>query len=700
MNPLLLTMIANVHRYRGALPGSRADLYREICQVMLWRRHDAKQLVVQPRGTQKETVLRELAYVMMSARTATLTRDACEDALRQVLPRVSAQLTAAAFLDDVSSNGLLVERERSLFGFAHLTIQEYLAAEHIREKSLVQTLVAAVEDDWWRECTLLYAAGADVGPLVQACLDVGSVSALALAFECAEEGNELDPELRDRLEQLLEAPTDTPFDDEHRKLVDGVFVLRRLRGTKQVGGGRLCPPVDARTYARFLRDRGGWDGMTRPDAADVPGDDEAVTGVRWLDAHEFTTWVNDTVGGPARFRLPHAAELGEQQVYDVWTADPPVDGQAPLWVWPGHRDPRRVTSEQLQARIREDIAGPALAVSMRTAILVMRVRRAARLVVRLTTDAERAPSAQWAHLEQTLTTLYRNTVAFAPDFALGVAGDDVERVDAVARHARQLDLDDYLRFITLLEEDVLRELGPLPELVLAGRPPGALRGAWHGVQETVRSLSAPGPDQKRRQRRPHLDLVEQALVGDLGGRVHPDRRAAHLLGLRGDVYALDVGRALSGAASRYSARLHHTTGMSPSMPRGQVPFDLPLGAEPEWIAEPHQAAQRIGSLAHHVVEAIGDQPGSRFLSDQARVVDEHAMSLLLRGHRPDPHAFQQARLALAILAAEADLQHIGGDGPAGVAEVFRRATASLAWLEDRYARRRPASEGIVLLALG
>ncbi len=35
VNPLLLTMIATVHRYRGALPGSRVDLNGEICQVML-----------------------------------------------------------------------------------------------------------------------------------------------------------------------------------------------------------------------------------------------------------------------------------------------------------------------------------------------------------------------------------------------------------------------------------------------------------------------------------------------------------------------------------------------------------------------------------------------------------------------------------------------------------------------------------------
>lgn len=41
-NPLLLTMIATAHRYRGALPDSRADLYGEICHVLLSRRDQSK----------------------------------------------------------------------------------------------------------------------------------------------------------------------------------------------------------------------------------------------------------------------------------------------------------------------------------------------------------------------------------------------------------------------------------------------------------------------------------------------------------------------------------------------------------------------------------------------------------------------------------------------------------------------------------
>ena len=42
LNPLLLTMIATVHDNRGALPGSRVELYAEICDVLLVRRQEAK----------------------------------------------------------------------------------------------------------------------------------------------------------------------------------------------------------------------------------------------------------------------------------------------------------------------------------------------------------------------------------------------------------------------------------------------------------------------------------------------------------------------------------------------------------------------------------------------------------------------------------------------------------------------------------
>jgi predicted NACHT family NTPase len=46
-NPLLLTLIAKVHRSGNVLPQNRIGLYREICQVLLEKRTRAKGLQTQ-----------------------------------------------------------------------------------------------------------------------------------------------------------------------------------------------------------------------------------------------------------------------------------------------------------------------------------------------------------------------------------------------------------------------------------------------------------------------------------------------------------------------------------------------------------------------------------------------------------------------------------------------------------------------------
>jgi NACHT domain-containing protein len=302
-NPLLLTMIANVHRYRGALPGSRADLYSEICQVMLWRRQEAKKLPSSLSGDKKEALLRGLAFTMMERRVRDLPAREVLEEIKVPLQRMSRKVPATEFLADASSNGLLVERESGLYSFAHLTFQEYLAAAQIREKGLVAILADNVEDVWWRETTLLYTARSDADPIVAACLKSDTVTALSLAFDCSEQDSELDPELTDRLEKVTEDAFVPGAAPDRVALAAGVLLTRHLRQTVPAGAGsRVCTaPITKKIYELF-----------RPTGRDFT--DDEVVGVHRADAQDFVRWVNTIMGGQPGYRLATWAEITEPVV--------------------------------------------------------------------------------------------------------------------------------------------------------------------------------------------------------------------------------------------------------------------------------------------------------------------------------------------------------------------------------------------------
>jgi hypothetical protein len=386
VNPLLLTMIALVHRYRSALPAGRADLYGEICQVMLWRRQEAKRLPVDLPGSGKERVLAQVAFTMMSQRVRDLPRPAMLEAILPSLRRISTDTTPEAFLADVESNGLVVEREHSRYAFAHHTIGEYLAARHIRDHGLSQVLADAAGDAWWRETTLLYVADADADPIVRACLDDGSIGALALAFDCVHSGGALAPELRARLEEIHQEAFEPGADPERRRLVASVLATRHLSQLVSAGsGGRLCPhPVRADLYRLFCQDTG----HPYPDGAAELGIDppQPVCGVWSRDALAFTSWLNTVIAGAgdrnARYRLPSyqdvqrlmtepeetgAEKAGAEEAETkeaassggrpgVWTLQPDQGSVPRLWLAPSSPDPCTVTAADLVAATTADTA--------------------------------------------------------------------------------------------------------------------------------------------------------------------------------------------------------------------------------------------------------------------------------------------------------------------------------------------------------
>jgi hypothetical protein len=365
VNPLLLTMIANVHNYRGALPGSRAELYAEIVQVMLARRQEAKNLTVQLPGDKKEALLQGLAYAMMQRRISDLSREEVLAEIKPALRRLPRQITAEGFLADVGSNGLLVERETGQYCFAHHTFQEYLASAYIRSKGVAAVLSEAVDDPWWRETTLLYTARTDADPIVAASLDSGTITALSLAFDCADQGSELAEDLRDRLEGLMAEVFTPAASQERRNLITVVMLTRHLRDQiRTQDNDRICARPITRDLYRLFRNQTY---CPAPDGAPTAAiGTEPACGMRASDALTFVRWTNTILGGGAAYHLPSRPALdnpASQRLAIPAGCDSPSciwvenSHRTPeLWVPSGMRHPHQIESATLIAHLEDDIS--------------------------------------------------------------------------------------------------------------------------------------------------------------------------------------------------------------------------------------------------------------------------------------------------------------------------------------------------------
>jgi hypothetical protein len=354
-NPLLLTMIATAHRYRGALPASRADLYGEICHVLLSRRGQVKDLPELLPWPAKQALLATLAYQMMRDHVSSLPAGRALAILNPQLERFPSSVTGEAFLDDISRNGLFTEASSGGYSFLHLTFQEYLAARHVSTNpDLVEGLAANVSDPWWHETILLYAATADASPIVRACLDSGTIPALTLAFDCGEASTEIDPELRRRLDLERRRAFEPDCSAEHRRLIAGVAATRLTRQTLTTAvGTRICArPVPADLYWLFLADTQA----PRPDSPCDPRADQPAIGIWGTEAHAFVTWLNSITATAAgiEVRLPRHEELQEEAIASAlngqlppsvtcaWT-QPPLE----LWIRPGQPHPHELSGAAL-----------------------------------------------------------------------------------------------------------------------------------------------------------------------------------------------------------------------------------------------------------------------------------------------------------------------------------------------------------------
>ena len=334
-NPLLLTMIAVVHNYRGALPGRRVELYAEICDVLLGRRQEAKKIPDRLTPAQKQSILQVLALELMKQKTREFKKALGVEIIRNKLLKVAStnisptNISPENFLKlirDVSA--LLVETQQGILEFAHKSFQEYLAAVQIKEDSQEDILTSNIDDSWWDETIRLYAAQSDATNLITAALEKNTVGALKLALDCTEEGLSIETEVRQQLTEKLDKGLESS-EPEVFKLAVEVKLAKRLSQLLRIDEERAIDTSDitCAEYQLFVNELG----KSEPEFPGIKAKQLAII-ENGKDALDFCEWLSEKTNLMANrlpeekyyYRLPNKAEIEnylglEAQRLKCWT---------------------------------------------------------------------------------------------------------------------------------------------------------------------------------------------------------------------------------------------------------------------------------------------------------------------------------------------------------------------------------------------
>lgn len=339
VNPLLLTMIATVHRRGSALPGKRIELYKEICQVLLERRQRAKNISIPDplTASQKESVLKFLAVNLMQNKTRSfsLTPEINELLQSKLALVIIDAPTSANFLKQMREvSGLLIAKEEGVYEFAHLSFQEYLASVEIKESYRESILIRALQDlnqlSWWAETIRLYCAQSDASNIIQAALKSHNIDSLSLSFDCLEEGLSVKPTVRNNLENLLKQGLESK-NLELFKLAAETKLFRRLKHLFKTEEKIAIDSsyITCAEYQLFIDEQRNKKKYHHPDHWQTEHFPEnmasrPITGVRASDARVFCQWLSQRTG--RSYRLPHPHEVEKQIISNLgigtWCLNP------------------------------------------------------------------------------------------------------------------------------------------------------------------------------------------------------------------------------------------------------------------------------------------------------------------------------------------------------------------------------------------
>ncbi len=196
-NPLMLSTLCLVQRYEGGdLPNRRVVLYQRCVEGLLFYWDNKRGLPPAMLGSlqleHKMLLLRRLALEMQIQGVAEIKEEQIKKSFSNSLIELGQRPNTEAILDNIRDrSGLLIERRPRIYGFSHLTFQEYMGALSINQGDYNEYdrlfLFSKRSDPQWSEVIALYAGTGPRGAvesLLKELVKTGNTESILLAGEC------------------------------------------------------------------------------------------------------------------------------------------------------------------------------------------------------------------------------------------------------------------------------------------------------------------------------------------------------------------------------------------------------------------------------------------------------------------------------------------------------------------------------------
>ena len=280
-NPLLLTIIALIFYLGAKLPNRRVELYQLCVKTLAETWNRARSLSGRPidvllgdRQLDERYVVKILSPIAFrlheQSPAGVMSQEKLEEQLvdyfcdYEQFPRGKAEQLSADFVELIrEQSGILTETGHQLFGFMHLTFEEYLAARYLAGKRKVLEVIGEkLHNPNWREVILL-AAGSLEGEIaddfVREILKADSSYEdilhrdLLLAGRCVADDVDMFPKLRNEVvDRLVDLFIDTPYSKLREEILRIFEGLQGSLGWERVKDKLIdaifelstgCPPI-------------------------------------------------------------------------------------------------------------------------------------------------------------------------------------------------------------------------------------------------------------------------------------------------------------------------------------------------------------------------------------------------------------------------------------------------------------------------